>query len=176
MKITAEPLILPPHGSRTAPAAVPDAATLPSSPSPPSSPGRSVAVVEDPLPPEAVRGSGRGFIESPLKKILVGLDARRISPRAMQALSQDLYAGGVLTWDEHAELAFQAELHPDFARTIGALTGERPRPDAPRDFVKVWERRLEFERRHFPEGQARERALHILSVLRRIDSPTDVRA
>lgn len=138
-------------------------------------PGRSLVVVTPPLPPQAVRGSGRTFIESPLKQILLGVDARAISPRAMHALSEDLYAGGVLTWDEHAALSFQAELHPDFPRTIGALTGERPLPDQPRDFVKEWEKRLDFERRHFPERPERDYALHILSVLRRIDQPTDLK-
>lgn len=138
--------------------------------------GRSLVTLEPAHPPTAIPGSGRTFIESPLKQMLLGINARAISPRAIQALSQDLYAGGVLTWDEHADLSFQADLHPDFPRTIGALTGERPKPDQPRDFVKEWERRLEFERRYFPEGQQRDRALHILSVLRRIDSPTTLSA
>lgn len=141
-----------------------------------SSPGRSLVPVEDPLPPKAVPGSGRNFIESPLKQILMGVNARAISPRAIQELSQDLYAGGVLTWDEHAALAFQAELHPDFPHTIGALTGETALPDQPRDFVKEWESRLAFESRHFPERPERECALHILSVLRRIEAPTNVDA
>lgn len=132
---------------------------------------RALVVVEDPMPPAPVPGSGRSHIESPLKQLLLGVSARAISPRAMQALSQDLYAGGVLSWDEHAELAFQADLHPAFARTIGALTGEKARPDHPRDFIKEWERRLDFECRHFPDGPERERALRILSVLRRIDAP-----
>jgi hypothetical protein len=134
-----------------------------------------LVAVEDPLVPETVPGSGRNFIESPLKQILTSVNARAISPRAIQALSQDLYASGVLTWDEHAALAFQAELHPDFPHTIGALTGEKPRPDRPRDFVKEWEKRLDFERRYFPESPGRDTALHILSVLRRIDAPTDVK-
>lgn len=139
-------------------------------------PGRSLVVVDPPLPPRALPGSGRDFIESPLKQVLLDLNARAISPREMQALSEDLYAGGVLTWEEYAELAFQADLHPDFHRTIGALTGERPRPDQPKDFVKLWEERLDFERRHFPEGPERDRAVHILSVLRRIETPTSLKA
>ena len=141
----------------------------------PPIPGRSMVVVEPPPLPKAVRGSGRTFIESPLKQVLLGVNARSISPRAIHALSEDLYAGGVLTWDEHAALSFQAELHPDFERTIGALTGERPLPDQPRDFVKEWEKRLDFERRYFPERPERDYALHILSGLRRIDQPTDLK-
>lgn len=159
----------PSHGLSSPTRAVPAA-------KPPSPPGRSLVVVEDPLTPEVVPGSGRSFIESPLKQVLLGVNARAISPRDIQALSQDLYAGGVLTWDEHAALAFQADLHPDFARTIGALTGEKPRPDRPRDFVKEWEQRLDFERRYFPERPQRDLALHIVSVLRRIEAPTDLSA
>ncbi len=143
--------------------------------SPPTT-GRSLVLVTPPRTPKAVSGTGRNFIESPLKQVLIGVNARAISPRALQALSQDLYAGGVLTWDEHAALSFQAELHPDFKRTIGALTGDTPLPDHPRDFVKEWESRLDFERRHFPEGESRERAGRILSVLRRIEAPTDINA
>lgn len=159
----------PSHGLSSPLRAVPATKTTPS-------PGRGLVAVENPLVPEVVPGSGRTFIESPLKQILLNVNARAISPRAIHALSEDLYAGGVLTWDEHAELSFQAELHPDFERTIGALTGEKPRPDHPRDFVKEWESRLDFERRYFPEGQQRDRALHILSVLRRIENPTNLKA
>ncbi|MCK4899590.1 MAG: hypothetical protein KAS38_12475, partial [Anaerolineales bacterium] len=78
-------------------------------------------------------------------------------------------------WDEYSDLSFQSELHPEFDKTIGALTGERARPDAKRDFVKVWEEKYQFANRHSNPGSgASERALHILSVLRRIKSPTDV--
>lgn len=147
---------------------------LPLTAAPPT--GRSLVVVEKATPPQTIPGSGRTFIESPLKQILMGISARAISPRAIQELSQDLYAGGVLSWEEHAALSFQADLHPDFRHTIGALTGEAPLPDQPRDFVKEWEHRLDFESRHFPESQHRDRALHILSVLRRIDSPTNMNA
>lgn len=169
MKIDLKPLPSHTHGLSSPDPTVPATELKPS-------PGRSLVAVEDALVPEVVPGSGRTFIESPLKQILLDINARAISPRAIHALSEDLYAGGVLTWDEHAELSFQAELHPDFTRTIGALTGENPRPDRPRDYVKEWESRLDFERRHFPEGPERERALHILSVLRRIEKPTDLKA
>lgn len=143
---------------------------------PKTTPGRNVILYKQPPLPEAIPGSGRSFTESPLKQILADISSRAISPRAMQTLSLDLYAIGIITWEEHEDLAFQAELHPDFPRTIGALTGDKPRPDHPRDFVKEWEGRLDFERRHSPEGGKRERALRILSVLRRIDSPTNVTA
>ena len=137
--------------------------------------GRSLVPVKPPRPPEVVPGSGRTVIESPLKQIRLGVNARAMSPRAIHALSEDLYAGGVLSWDEHAALSFQIELHPHFGRTVGALTGEKPLPDQPRDFVKEWEARLDFERRHFPDRPERDLAAHILSVLRRIDAPTNLR-
>lgn len=134
--------------------------------------GRSVVVFEQPGPPEHLPGQGRTLSESPLKSILTDISARAMTPRQMQELSLDLYVNGILSWDEHVELAFQPDLHPDFARTIGALTGEKPLPDQPRDFVREWERRLDFERRFAPAAsRAKERALHILSVLRRIDAP-----
>lgn len=138
-------------------------------------PGTNVVVFEAAKPPQAVLGSGRQFTESPLKSILTDINARAISPRQMQKLSLELYAGGIISWEEHAALAFQPDLHPDFARTIGALTGEKPLPDQPRDFVREWEQKLDFERRFAPAtSRAKEHALHILSVLRRIESPASL--
>lgn len=140
-----------------------------------TTPGTNVVVFEAAKPPQAVLGSGRQFTESPLKSILTDINARAISPRQMQKLSLELYAGGIISWDEHAALAFQPDLHPDFARTIGALTGEKPLPDQPRDFVREWEQKLDFERRFAPAtSRAKEHALHILSVLRRIESPASL--
>ena len=140
-------------------------------------PGRNIVLFEEPAPPEAIPGSGRPLSESPLKKILTDINARAITPRQMQDLSLELYVNGILSWEEHVELAFQPELHPDFERTIGALTGEKPLPDQPRDYVREWERRLDFERRFAPsKSRARDRALHILSVLRRIERPASLLA
>ncbi|MCW8915669.1 MAG: hypothetical protein OQK24_07425 [Magnetovibrio sp.] len=133
--------------------------------------GRNVVVFEPPEPPEEQHGGGIQQSEAPLKGIIMA-NARKMSPREMHELSLDLYASGVLTWDEYEDLAFQAELHPDFSRTIGALTGEKAFPDRPRDFVREWEQKLEFERRFAPaKSNAKERALRILSVLRRIEPP-----
>jgi|GEM_PF-998882 len=140
-----------------------------------ATPGTNIVVFEATKPPQAVLGSGRNFTESPLKRIFTDINARAISPRQMQKLSLELYAGGIISWEEHAALAFQPDLHPDFARTIGALTGEKPLPDQPRDFVREWEQKLDFERRFAPAtSRAKEHALHILSVLRRIESPASL--
>jgi len=144
---------------------------------PPPEPGRNVVVFQGPKLPEAVIGTRHTLSESPLKRILADINARAMTPRQMQDLSLDLYVNGILAWDEHAELAFQVDLHPDFARTIGALTGEKALPDQPRDFVREWEQRLDFERRFAPaKSRAKERALHILSVLRRIEQPASLLA
>ncbi len=139
--------------------------------------GKKLVVVKDPIPPEAVEGSGRTHTEHPLAKMLVNTDARAMSPREVTNLSFELYAAGVLRFDEHADLAYQPELDPGFNKTIGALTGEVARPDTKRDQIKDWEQRYDFLSRH-RSGNSRsaERALHILGVLRRIESPTDVEA
>jgi hypothetical protein len=93
----------------------------------------------------------------------------RCSPRDMAELSLDLFLAGVLTDEEYALLAFQPELHPDFDRTIGALTGERAKPDQSRDYVAIWRERLEFERgRCRPDRDLIERIQRILLVLRRL--------
>ena len=76
------------------------------------------------------------------------VDMRAFTPRQMVDMSMDLYVSGVLAWEEYAMLAFQPELHPDYDRTIGALTGEKAEPDRPRDFVAQWEKRLEFEEKY----------------------------
>jgi hypothetical protein len=87
----------------------------------------------------------------------------------MAELSLNLFLAGVLTDEEYALLAFQPELHPDFDRTIGALTGERANPDEPRDYVAIWRDRLEFERsRSRPDHDLIGQIQRILFVLRRL--------
>jgi len=131
--------------------------------------GRDVVVFQPPTPLQGEGGGARVLTESPLKSILSDINARAMTPRQMQSLSLDLYVSGILSWEEHVDLMFQPDLLPNFSTTIGALTGERPRPDQPRDFVRVWEQKLDFERRFAPTQNApQDRALSILSVLRRI--------
>jgi len=139
--------------------------------------GRKLIVVEDPLPLEAVKGSGISATERPLEKILENINSRNISPREVAKLGFDLYVAGVLKWDEYSDFSFQAELHPEFDKTIGALTGEKARPDAKRDFIKVWEDKYSFSSRHGgSHSDVAKRALHILSILRRIESPVNTSA
>ena len=93
----------------------------------------------------------------------------------MEDLSLDLYAAGAISFDDYSLLAFQPELHPDFNRTIGALTGEQADPDRPRDFVSLWDDRAAFQRRHNAgRNDLIEQSERIASMLRRIDSPTNV--
>ncbi len=97
-------------------------------------------------------------------------DPRNMTPREMAGRSIELYAAGLMEWDDHLALAFQPELHPDYNRTIGALLGEKAAPDAPRDFVIEWERRLLFELRYNAENtEAVGRARRILKALRKAD-------
>ena len=110
-----------------------------------------------------------------LRRLIGDVDIRRLSPRQMSETSMDLYVAGILPWEEYAMLAFQAELHPDYDKTIGALTGEPAAPDRPRDFLSLWEERLRFEEKHnaeTPHLVARTR--RIVQVFRQIASPTNL--
>ena len=94
-------------------------------------------------------------------------DVRSMSPREMAGFAHELYLEGVLKWDEYKMLGFPSELHPDFDKTIGALTGEKAEPDSPRDMIAEWEEKVDFERRHAGEDNpATTRAERVLSVLK----------
>ncbi len=112
---------------------------------------------------------------SPLAELIGNIDTHNLTPRQMSNLSLDLYAAGAISFDDYSLLAFQPELHPDFNRTIGALTGEEADPDRPRDFVSLWDDRAAFQRRHNAgRNDLIEQSERIASVLRRIDTPTNV--
>jgi hypothetical protein len=114
---------------------------------------------------------------SPLAELSKGVNIRHISPRQMSELSLKLYVAGYLQWDEYEMLAFQPELHPDFDRTIGALTGETANPDRPRDYVVEWKDRYDFELRNNPDDAKRiERNLRILTLFKKVELPTNVLA
>ena len=109
------------------------------------------------------------------KGVAPNFDVKNLSPRQMAGLGMELYALGVVSFEEYGLLAFQSELHPDFDRTIGALTGEKADPNRKRDFLAHWEARADFERRHNPSTSQRvRRAGHIAAVLRQISQPMDV--
>jgi hypothetical protein len=121
--------------------------------------------------PQSRRAEGEPLVAD----LLPNVDVRRMSPREAAELSMDLYIAGVLPYEEHAMLAFQPELHPDFEATVGALTGQKAEPDRSRDFVAIWDERLDFERKYnIQDTKLIERTQHIVTVLRQIDSPTNV--
>ncbi len=114
---------------------------------------------------------------SRLQEAAGGIDIRSVSPRRIADLGLDLHLAGYLEWDEYAMLAFQPELHPDYDRTVGALTGERAQPDRPRDYLAAWEDRVAFETRYPSEdGSSLARSERIVSVLRLLDQPLDLTA
>lgn len=103
-----------------------------------------------------------------------GLSLRDLSPRQMAEVSLELYAAGVLAYEDYELLAFQPELHPDYNVTIGALTGEPAGPDRARDFVTQWEERLNFEQRYNPQNTRRvQETERIVNLLLTLDGPPD---
>jgi len=104
-----------------------------------------------------------------------GVHVRYMTPRQMLAYSEDLYAAGIITFEDYEILAFQPDLHPDFTKTIGALTGEPPQPDLPRDFIRRWENRLDYARRYYPANSADVRQAHrLLEVLKSYQRQGDI--
>ncbi len=102
-------------------------------------------------------------------------DVRHMTPREMQEYSQDLYAAAIICFEDYEALAFQPDLHPDFNRTIGALTGEKAAPDRPRDFIRRWQDRLSFAQRYYPSNATEVRQAHrILEALKAFPRRTDV--
>ena len=112
---------------------------------------------------------------TPLQELAQNYRVRALSPREMTDLSFELHVAGILNFDEYSLLAFQPELHPDFDKTTGALTGQRANPNGRRDFVALWEERLAFERSHNQnDPETIDRVERILNVLRAIDTPTNI--
>ncbi len=111
-------------------------------------------------------------IDIEIQNVLGSRNIRFISPREMIELALDLYVAGFIGWDEYAALAFQAELQPAYNQTIGALTGDKAEPDRPRDFIRKWEQRLVFERKHMPNNLAQiETSKRIIKALSELERP-----
>lgn len=92
-------------------------------------------------------------------------DLRSVSPRDFADITHELYMEGTLSWDEFQMVGFPSELNPRYDETIGALTGEKARPDHPKDMLGHWEQRVEFERRYNPDDQQVRVAESALSKL-----------
>lgn len=151
---------------------------LPERPATEGGTGRALVPVRQPPPPvpAGVAGEAQGpAAAAGAREPVRAIDVRHLTPREMSEMSMDLYVAGILTYEEYALLAFQPELHPDYDRTVGALTGEPAEPDRPRDYIRHWEERLDFERTHNADNaDVIDRTRRILQVLRRLDQPTDL--
>ena len=110
------------------------------------------------------------YFETDLANFAGRYSPSSISPRTMVKLSGELLASGHLTREQHDDLSFQSELMPNFEFTIGALTGEKPEPERPRDYVEIWRQRLEFEENHAADGgRMVRRTQEILTLLQSIE-------
>lgn len=97
---------------------------------------------------------------------------REISPRGLAALAFELYLDGSLDLDDYLLIGFPSELHPAYNRTIGALTGRRARPDAPRDMIREWENRVrDLRASSAPMAELTARAERVLALLRWLERP-----
>jgi len=95
-------------------------------------------------------------------------------PRVASAVASGPVHLGVLAYEDYELLAFQPELHPDYNMTVGALTGEPACPDLARDYVSMWEERLNFERRYNPQNTALVRKNErIVNLLLTLDGPPE---
>lgn len=102
-------------------------------------------------------------------------DVRHMPPRGMQDYSENLYAAGVISFEDYEALAFQPELHPDYTKTIGALTGEAAQPDRPRDYIQQWRDRVDYTQRYYPANSEPVRqALRIHEALTTFPRRTDI--
>lgn len=138
---------------------------------PPATASRALipAGTQQPPPPPAPAPSAA------VNEITGDVNVRAATPRDMVNLSLDLYAGGMISFDDYAVLAFQPELHPDYDKTVGALTGEPAQPDRRRDFVRVWDEQLQFELRHGPgNSQVVRQTTRIRDILEQLTQPTQV--
>ena len=110
--------------------------------------------------------SGTQSKRSSLHEIAADYNVKALTPRQMVCLSFELYATGYLDREQYRELAFQAELLPNFDDTIGALTGAKAAPDKPRDYTVFWQDRVKFERTHFGDDTGTtQRIESILNIL-----------
>ncbi|GEM_PF-1415595 len=94
------------------------------------------------------------------------IDPRNMSPRQLADWAHEMYLCRMLTWEEYCMAGFPPELHPQYNRTVGALTGKPAQPDAPRNMIRVWEERLSFMLRYYdadePDVQRVEKLLRLL--------------
>lgn len=101
-------------------------------------------------------------------------NVRSMTPRELADFAYNMYMDGTLSWDEYKMVGFPSELHPDYDKTVGSLTGEKAQPDRPKDMVVAWQQRVEFEQRYSADKpEVVERAQRVLDVLRWQDAPPE---
>ena len=163
-----------------------EAPALPHPPRPTQGLGDGARTTDNGSPPPSVADNqslpalvpGEGVVDTSDTHpgpLIPNVDVRALSAREMSDLSFELYANGILSWEEHELLAFQPELNPAYDSTVGALTGETADPDAPKDHLSVWEDRFAFEKKYNPENRDRLYAVRqIVAVLRQLSAPLNV--
>jgi len=103
------------------------------------------------------------------------VNVRNVSPVEMVEISLDLYAMGLLSFDDYSALAYHSEIHPEYDRTIGALTGEPADPNRKRDFISEWENKHRFLRRNSPDNKRLvEQSARITELFRFLEYRTSV--
>ncbi|NQV98669.1 MAG: hypothetical protein HQ483_03135 [Rhodospirillales bacterium] len=136
-------------------------------------PGTALTIVQRPSVPALSAGQKIrshdiiGEAPSAIKQLAIGTDVRKISPHEISDFSLDLYAAGIISFEDYSALSQHPELNPSFNRTIGALTNEKAQPQVRRDMVRFWEEKLAFANRHEAFcGSDREQAIRIVGLLR----------
>jgi hypothetical protein len=131
------------------------------------SPGATAAALRGGLP--ALADDTSEPYSTPLARANRGsyrIDPRNMSPRQLADWAHEMYLCRMLSWEEYCMAGFPPELHPQYNRTIGALTGKLAQPDAPRNMIRVWEERLSFMLRYYeadePDVQRVEKLLRLL--------------
>jgi hypothetical protein len=107
-------------------------------------------------------------------EIAAEYDVRNISPRDMVELSESLYGAGHISFETHAMLSFQPELHPEYDSTLGRMSGSPARPDEARDFIQVWEDMLEEKKDAAAPAEQIKLTEEVLNVLRNLAAIRDL--
>ncbi len=133
----------------------------------------ALAIIQMPEVPAISPGRKRishdvvGSGPSAIKQLANGINVRKISPREMSDFSLDLYAAGIISFEDYSVLSQHPELNPQYNRTIGALTNEPAKPEAKRDLVRYWEDKLSFATRYKAlGGEHLEQAKRIVGLMR----------
>lgn len=103
------------------------------------------------------------------------LFSRHASPSELTEVSLDLYAMGLLSFEDYSALANHPEINPNYNRTIGALTGEPAAPERKRDLVVEWEEKYQFLTRNSPKNESLiNQAARITNLLRALARKTNL--